>query len=67
MALGAAYLVILSAPFHATKWSTKAELTLIGGTLEAFGVALVSIDFWAPWLVDVLDTPCARDDRGSPG
>jgi hypothetical protein len=45
MGVGAAYLVALSATFHATSWSRKAELTVVGGTLEAFGVALVSIDF----------------------
>jgi hypothetical protein len=53
MAIGAAYLVALSVLFHATTWSRKSELTLVGGTLEAFGVALVSIDFWAPWLAEV--------------
>jgi hypothetical protein len=31
-------------------WSTSAQLTLVGGTLEVVGLALVAVDFWWPWL-----------------
>jgi hypothetical protein len=31
-------------------WSNQAQLTIVGGTLEVVGLAMVSVDFWWPWL-----------------
>jgi hypothetical protein len=37
-----------------TEWSTRADLTIIGVTLEIGGVLLVSMDFWFEWAVAFL-------------
>jgi hypothetical protein len=36
--------------FDTTSWSRRAELTVVGLTLEVSGLAFVSLDFWAPWV-----------------
>ena len=51
-AAGGAILVwfVLALLFDATDWTQRAHLTLVGGTLELIGIALVAMDFWRPWL-----------------
>ena len=41
---------VLALSFDSTDWTQRAHLTVVGGTLELIGIALVAMDFWLPWL-----------------
>jgi len=41
---------LLALLFDSTDWTERAHLTVVGGTLELIGIALVAMDFWRPWL-----------------